>query len=133
MKYLLDTNICIHFLNGNQKIAQHFRKTGAANLTVSGIVLAELFFGAYKSLKVNENLEKIELFRHEIEVIFDSAESARVFGKLKADLKKMGRPTQDFDLLVASLAISNKLTLVSVNTRHFENIPGLKFVNWLTD
>ncbi|MEW6708734.1 MAG: PIN domain-containing protein, partial [Candidatus Riflebacteria bacterium] len=115
------------------KIAQHFRKTGAANLTISGIVLAEIFFGAYKSLKVNENLEKIELFRHEIEVIFDSAESAKVFGKLKADLKKMGRPTQDFDLLVASLAISNKLTLVSVNTRHFENIPGLKFVNWLTD
>ncbi len=99
MKYLLDTNICIHFFNGNQKIAQHFRSTGAENIAISGIVLAELYFGAYKSIKVNENLEKIELFRHEVEVISDSAESAKVFGKLKAELKNIGRPTQDFDLL----------------------------------
>lgn len=133
MKYLLDTNICIHFLNGNQDVAAYFKKAGAEKLAITTSVLAELYFGAYNSARVEENLDKIERFKREIEVFSDSEESAKVFGQLKADLRRTGRPTQDFDLLIASIALSKGFTIATGNMRHFENIPGLKLKNWLNN
>jgi len=131
MKYLLDTNICIHFLNGNKKIADCFKKAGAEKLAITTSVLAELYFGAYNSAKAKENLDKIELFKREIEIFSDSEDSAKVFGQLKAELRRIGKPTQDFDLLIAAIAISRGFTIATGNTRHFENVPGLKLKNWL--
>jgi len=58
MKYLLDTNICIHFLNGNKKIADCFKKAGAEKLAITTSVLAELYFGAYNSAKAKKTLIK---------------------------------------------------------------------------
>jgi len=133
MKYLLDTNICIHFLNGNKKIADCFKKAGAEKLAITTSVLAELYFGAYNSAKAKENLDKIDLFKREIEIFSDSEDSAKVFGQLKAELRRIGKPTQDFDLLIAAIAISRGFTIATGNIRHFENIPHLKLKNWLAD
>jgi tRNA(fMet)-specific endonuclease VapC len=48
-----------------------------------------------------------------------------------ADLKRKGRPIDDGDLLIAAQCITSEFTLVTNNTKHFENISGLKHVNWL--
>ena len=37
---------------------------------------------------------------------------------------------EDMDLFIAATAIYNDLTLVTNNTKHFENIPLLKLENW---
>ena len=37
---------------------------------------------------------------------------------------------EDMDLLIAATAIYNELTLVTNNTKHFENVPNLKIENW---
>jgi predicted nucleic acid-binding protein len=49
---------------------------------------------------------------------------------IKAQLEKAGSPLDDFDLIIASCALSNNLMLVTNNVRHFQRIEGLKLTNW---
>ena len=131
MKYLLDTNICVYLLNGEASLKKKVKEIGAYSLTVSNSVLAGLYFGAYKSKKVEENLKRIELFKKNMAVFSDSEESAKLFGKIKADLRSKGTIIEDFDILIASIAISNNHILITNNTEHFERIEGLKIQNWV--
>ena len=63
MKYLLDTNTCIHYLNGtSEKIRMHFAEKSPNEISLCSIVKAELYYGALKSKKVEENLERLKLF-----------------------------------------------------------------------
>jgi predicted nucleic acid-binding protein len=36
------------------------------------------------------------------------------------------------DLFIAATALVHGLTLVTHNTRHFQNLPGLEVADWLT-
>lgn len=132
MKYLLDTNICVYLLNGEASLKKKVKEIGAYSLAVSNSVLAELYFGAYKSKKVEENLKRIELFKKNMAVFSDSEESAKLFGKIKADLSSKGTIIEDFDILISSIAIANSCILVTNHLEYFEGIESLKLQNWLS-
>ncbi|MCI4626739.1 MAG: PIN domain-containing protein [Candidatus Magnetoovum sp. WYHC-5] len=87
MKYLLDTNICIYLLNGNVVLQNKVKEIGVLSLAISNSVLAELYFGAYNSNNILTNLRRIEVFKRHLVVFSDTEESAKIFGKIKADLK----------------------------------------------
>jgi tRNA(fMet)-specific endonuclease VapC len=131
LKYLLDTNTCVYLLNRNESLKKKVREIGIYSLSVSNCVLAELYFGAYKSKKVEENLKRVELFKKNLAILSDSEESAKLFGKIKADLRSKGTIIEDFDSLIASIAIANKSILVTNNIEHFERIDGLQIQDWL--
>lgn len=131
MTWLLDTNICVYLLNGNEQLKRKVSEIGVQNLAVSNAVLAELYFGAYNSTKEKTNLATIEAFCKHLTIIADSTGSARLFGRIKADLKRQGKRIEDFDILVASVAIANGRTLVTHNTEHFSRIAGLRIEDWL--
>ena len=131
MKYLLDTDSCIYLLNGNEALKKRVEKIGVYSLAVSNSVLAELYFGAYNSKKVEENLKRIELFKKNLTVLSDSEESAKEFGKIKANLKSKGKIIEDFDILIASISIANHCILITNNTEHFSRIDNLQTQNWL--
>ena len=131
MKYLLDTNTCIYLLNGNQQLMKKVQEVGAYSLALSYSVLAELYFGAYNSKRVAANLHCIEVFKKNLSILSESDESARLFGKIKSDLRAKGNMIDDFDILIASVAVSNDSILITNNTIHFERIVDLKLENWL--
>lgn len=131
MKYLLDTDSCVYLLNGNEYLKKKVRDIGVYSLAITNSVLAELYFGAYNSKKIEENLKRIELFKNSLTVLSDSEESAKQFGKIKAKLKSKGKIIEDFDILIASIAIVNHCLLVTNNTEHFERIDNLQVQNWL--
>lgn len=131
MKYLLDTNTCVYLLNGNESLKKKVKEIGVYSLSVSNCVLAELYFGAYRSKKIEENLKRVELFKKNLTILSDSEESARLFGKIKADLKSKGTIIEDFDILIASIAIHNNCILVTNNVDHFERINSLQIQDWL--
>lgn len=57
----------------------------------------------------------------------------RTFGRLKASVETIGKPQEDFDLLIAAVATANQLTVVTRNVRHFED-SGVKTINpWLVN
>ncbi len=79
-RYLLDTDICVYLLNGNERIKERIAITGLGSI---------------------------------------------------AALRKTGQIIGDMDLLIASVAVSRSLIVVTNNTRHFDRIPELKVENWL--
>lgn len=133
MKFLLDTDTCVYLLNGNPSLKKKVEEVGVFSLAISNSVLAELYFGAYNSKKVEDNLKRINLFKKNLTILSDSQESALRFGKIKADLRSKGKIIEDFDILIASIAIVSSCILITNNTDHFERIDDLQIENWLID
>ena len=128
MKYLLDTNVLIAMFRGRPKIRGGILKTGFENCFVSEISLAELLVGVYKS--------GFEKHRHEVQFIKDHFEILPIsvaiepYARLRAQLEADGIRLDNFDLLIAVSAITEGLTLVTHNTKHFERIPRLQVKDW---
>jgi len=130
LKYLLDTNICIYLLNGDETLKEKVKEVGLFSLAISNATLAEIYFGAYCSKKVEENLKRIAVFKKHLTVYSDSEESAKIFGKFKSRLKSQGKIIEDFDILIASIAFTNNCILVTNNPKHFQRIQELQIENW---
>jgi len=128
--YLLDTDTIIFALKGNATVQRNLRDHAREPLRISAITLMELYYGAHKSQKVASNLGKVRSLEAALEVIPVSQDMAEVFGVLKAGLEKAGSRLDDFDLIIASCALSHNLILVTNNVKHFEKIEGLKLANW---
>ncbi len=62
-KYLLDTNICIYFLNGKFNLAQRLDEVGIVNCFISEITIAELKYGVAKSTQKEKNRIILETFQ----------------------------------------------------------------------
>jgi len=131
MKYLLDTNICVYFLRQNIKIIDKIMSVSADELAISCFNLAELLFGAYNSDYVDKNLKRVRYIENTIEVIAFDKKAIDNFALIKTELKKQNNLIDDFDILIAAVALSNDMILVTNNVKHFKRIPGLTIKNWL--
>jgi len=101
-------------------------------LHIPTIVLAELYAGAQLLPDPTRRLADVNDLVSAIQVIdFDTA-SANEFGRLRGELSRLGKTVNPMDLLIASTAIAHDLTLVTNNTKHFECIPELRIVDWLS-
>jgi len=128
--YLLDTDTVIYSLKGHESVAKNLREHIHDSIKISIITLMELYYGAYKSQRVESNLAKIKTLENSLEIVPLGLESAEVFGLYKSKLEKSGTLLDDFDLILASCALARNLTLVTNNIRHFGRIEGLKIANW---
>lgn len=125
-KFLLDTNIVIAFLTNDKSIQ---RPNPAYQLYVSCTVIGEMFYGALNSNQIEENTDRlVEFVRDTVSVPCDD-DTARVYGEVKAALRKMGRPIPDNDIWIAAVAMQHSLSLVS-RDEHFANIDQLNLVRW---
>lgn len=128
--YLLDTNICIALLKNNPLAVSEFTvKTETSYL--STIVIAELYKGVYCSRRVEENLKTLNEFISLIPILEFDLQDSLEFGKIQAELRKIGKPTGELDAIIAAVARSRQFILITNNIRHFENIPNLQVENWL--
>jgi tRNA(fMet)-specific endonuclease VapC len=128
--YLLDTDTCIYWLRNRQSVRERVREVGWNQISICVITVAELYYGAYNSNRVTENLARAEFFIQNLPVLPLNDTALRRFGELKAELRTTGQPIADFDLLIASVALAAGYILVTNNTRHYERITGLELENW---
>jgi tRNA(fMet)-specific endonuclease VapC len=133
VKYLLDTDTLIFWLKGKSQIEAKARFFGLEQLAYSTISHAELHFGAYNSQYIEKNLLAINLIEQKLRLLDFDKRAAELFGKIKAQLKRQGNLVLDADMMIASIAISNHLILVTNNSRHFQRISDLKLENWVED
>lgn len=116
------------------KAEQRVKAIGAANICTTIINILELKFGAYNSVKIELNLERIYRLQLKLTILKNLDDNiASFFGKNKVQLRKIGVSISDFDLLIAGFASVSNAIIVTNNTKHFKNIPGLKIENWLAD
>jgi len=128
--YLLDTDVLIDFFRDDKKVVANMRKISNCSIFVSSLSLCELYKGAFLSDQPVVEQEKVSTLVSGVELAALDRPACSIFGRNYAYLKGEGKPTQEFDLLVASIAISRNLTLITRNKKHFQDIPGLKFLVW---
>ena len=129
-RFVLDTDTCVYWLRGDRRIEKKILTTGLQNVFITIITECELVYGAYKSARMEANLQLLRELRRKVRTIQTTPEVAPLYGKIKADLQRVGRTMDDADLLIGAIALASKGTLVTNNTSHFDGIPGLAIENW---
>ncbi|MCH1911638.1 type II toxin-antitoxin system tRNA(fMet)-specific endonuclease VapC [Leptospira noguchii] len=131
-QYLLDTNICIYIINQKpESVYKKFKKIKLENISISSITEFELKYGVQKSLHFEKNLKVLEEFLSYLNILPFVSEDTNKAAKIRVELEKVGKPIGPFDLLIASQALSNRLTLVTNNEKELNRIKDLKIENWL--
>ena len=130
MKYLLDTNVCIHLFRGKFNLIEKFQQINIEDCAISEITLAELIFGTENISNPQKNNKIIDSFSEEVKIlpIFNSIP---IYAKEKVRLRKKGIMISDFDLLIGSTAIANDLIMITENTKEFERISNIELENWV--
>jgi tRNA(fMet)-specific endonuclease VapC len=129
--YLLDTNVCVIYLNGKSPLLQQrFNSTPVAEILVCAVVKGELFYGSRRSNNPTKSLQIQQQFLAQFASLpFDDA-AAVVYGEIRAALAQAGTPIGPNDLQIAAITLANDLTLVTHNTREFSRVQGIKLADW---
>lgn len=133
-KWLLDTNIIIALVaRRSEPLLRRVETSEPGALAISSVVAHELYFGAYRSRKVEFNLETLRLLFADLEILDLEQEDARAAGEIRVELARRGTPIGPYDLLIAGQAKARGLPLVSNNTEEFQRIAGLRLEDWTRD
>ena len=132
--YLFDTDVLSNIVRKSpspllldklKRIPGEFQFTTAINI-------GEIYYGA-KRMPHSANILAVfeEKVFPNISVLPFDEKSAKIYGVLKAKVEKKGLSKSEPDLRIASIALQHRLTLVTANIRHFQDIPGLNVESWL--
>lgn len=131
VKYVLDVDTCLAFLAGHPNVVARVLPLTDAELATTFITMAELYFSAYSSSRMNDNLKKVSDFASNITILTGDEQTAELAGRLKADLRRTGQQIDDASLYVACITLRHNLTLVTNTPRRFANVRGLQLENWI--
>lgn len=131
MVWLLDTNVVIALLTRrSEALRRRVESAEPGTLATSAIVSHELYFGAYRSQKIEFNLETLRLLFADLVVLDLDRDDARSAGEIRAGLAREGTPIGPYDVLIAGQAKARALTLVTNNVSEFRRVPGLNLEDW---
>jgi tRNA(fMet)-specific endonuclease VapC len=125
-EYLLDTVIVVRYFAGDADITK--RLTGITHYIATNTV-AELYYGAYKSQLVAQNLQNIHKFLQSVKILPCIERTADQYGQIKAALKAKGRPIPENDMWIAAAALEHGLILATRDA-HFQEIDRLSVETW---
>jgi tRNA(fMet)-specific endonuclease VapC len=137
--HLLDTDTLTHLYHGNSNVIEHLQNVADPDVGTTIITRIELLKGRFdfmlkaendrQLLRAQELLSRTEELLSQLLIVPVDKAAADRFETLRAarGLRKIGRA----DILIASIVLAHNATLVTRNLRHFQQIPGLKVVNWV--
>jgi tRNA(fMet)-specific endonuclease VapC len=124
--FLLDTNIVIAILNQESVIEDRLKGQQGY---IAAISVGELYYGAYKSGRVTDNVQRLEKLLAGYSVVVCDRGTAEAYGRIKLTLKSKGRPIPENDIWIAAIAMQHGLTLVT-RDEHFDAIDNLQTETW---
>jgi tRNA(fMet)-specific endonuclease VapC len=137
--HILDTDTLTHLHAGHPRVAANLQKLQDPHVAITIITKVELLRGRIDYLlkadsgegvlRAYELLARTEELLAQVQVLpFDAAAAAQ-FDRLRvqSNLRKVGRA----DLLIASIALAQRATVVTRNIRHFRQFAALAVVNWV--
>jgi tRNA(fMet)-specific endonuclease VapC len=126
IRYLIDTDWVIHYLNGRDDIVRRLDELQPEGLGLSVISLAELYEGIFSSTDPRGNEQDLNDFLRGVQVIGIDEDACKVFGRERGRLRKAGQLIGDFDLLIAATGLHYGVTVLTNNRQHFERVEGLQ-------
>lgn len=129
---MLDTNICIYIIkNKPLDVRKKLEIHSFGEIAISSITVSELYYGAYKSSKREQNLLSLNNFLSPFNIIEFDMECALVYGKIRTELENKGQIIGSMDMLIASCSLAKDFTLITNNLKEFKRIKGLGVENWI--
>ncbi len=126
-RYLLDTNAVIALFADDSAVIA--RLASAEEVFVPSVVPGELYYGARRSNRAEENLARVEAFTAASSVLSCDHITARTYGEIKDHLRRAGRPIPENDIWIAALASQHNLTLLTRDA-HLQSVQGIKAESW---
>ena len=129
--YLLDTNIVSYWMRGDKAVIERIMNQSPSNLSLSSITLAEIWYGIEKSpRKKKERTLKIKKISSLLRIYSFDEPAAEEYAVIRANLEQKGIMISERDTQIASIAIANKLTVVTHNVKEFGRVNKLKVEDW---
>lgn len=133
MEYVFDTSTVIHLLRGTKSVEMKVEKTKSnkARFIIPPYVDYEVKRGLFiKSIPKHEKAHAIICDNCSLEPMTD--EVWQCAAQVYAELYKKHFTVKDSDIIIAAFCLVNGYTLITSNTKDFENIDGLQMVDWAT-
>jgi tRNA(fMet)-specific endonuclease VapC len=127
---LLDTNAVIALAKKESRFMKRARERSPSEFGISSIAAHELYFGVYKSGRIEENKNLARIDNLRLPVVEFDREDAQEAGQVRATLAAAGTPIGPYDVLIAGQAKARNLTLVTRNVREFGRVAGLNAEDW---
>lgn len=127
-EYLLDTVIIVRFYQKHDPAIIQ-RLASINRLFLSSITLGELYHGAYRSLRRQQNIARVDVLRQNFPILPCDADTATIYGEIKAQLQDIGKPIPANDIWIAALARQHDLTLAT-HDAHFSHVTGTRVEIW---
>ena len=129
--YLLDTNIVSYWMRGDKAVIERIMNQSPSNLSLSSITLAEIWYGIEKSpIKKEERTVKIKKISSLLEIYPFDESAAEEYAVIRANLEQKGIMISERDTQIASIAMANRLIVVTHNIKEFGRINKLKVEDW---
>lgn len=131
-RFLLDTNAASDFVNRRYGVFDRARReTAAGNSIGIGMpVLAELVAGIERSTSRDRNLRSLKTALASLKLWPFDPPAAFEYGRLHAELARLGRPVGVMDTMIAAIAHTlGDCTVVSTDS-DLHAVPGLNVENW---
>jgi tRNA(fMet)-specific endonuclease VapC len=129
--FLLDTNIVSFLLReAPPPLIARIARTPRDEVAVSVITAMELRFGVARNRAAKRTREAVEKFLGTVPVVSLPANIDLVYGRVRADLERRGRPIGALDTIIASHAVALRATLVTNNMKEFRRVIGLRCEDW---
>lgn len=125
-RVLLDTNAVSDVMNGFTEVLDILRRY--ESYAVPAIVMGELYFMVENSARKIENLARVEAFLDGVSVLPVTQETAKLYVRIRVELKRKGRPIPLHDYWVAATALEHKLPLLTRDSDFFDTIDDLQVV-----
>ncbi len=124
---VLDTDVA-SALQAQRLPADMRQHVVSKTLCITFVTVGEFFNGAYKANWGQRRFERLEGWLRNVVVLPYDADAARAWGRLVAEMEKRGRAISANDGWIAACCLSRGLPLMTLNRRHFQEIPGLTLV-----
>ena len=128
--YCLDTDVLVDLLRGREPSVTAIRslEDELVEIATTAVTAFELYYGALKSTRVQENLDAVRELLDRLEVIELDEGVAELAARQLARLESLGQPIELADLFIGCAALSRGMALVTWNVGHFRRIEGLSVV-----
>ncbi len=133
MGRLIDTSILIESERGRLDLKKFVEKNGNEDFFISVITVNELLHGVHRAVDQNVKAARevsVESMLQEFEILDIDQITARIHSKIWAELERTGEIIGQNDLWLAATCLSNELTMVTANRKHFQRVAGLEVEVW---
>jgi tRNA(fMet)-specific endonuclease VapC len=131
MRYTLDTNAISAVIRKDEALVQRLKELTSAQHEIT--LNAISYFETKRGLELPRYARKHTIFENLVAEYGVLPLDVTVLDRaavIYRQLRSLGTPLEDADILIAATALEHDAILVTDNTRHFERIEGLKLENW---